>query len=99
MLILLNVLFLSRSEESVDRFSSVFSVVCAQDVLILSQFLRADGCLLPRRVTGVCWGQQQRLKMLVNKAQRAGLYMCSQCTRACAHTHTQTGRHTRMHTH
>ncbi|KAK7104222.1 hypothetical protein V1264_018978 [Littorina saxatilis] len=43
------------------------------DVLILSQFLREDGCLLPRQVTGVCWGQQRRLETLVNKAQRAGL--------------------------
>eukprot|EP00745_Piridium_sociabile_P007102 TRINITY_DN145727_c0_g1_i1.p2 TRINITY_DN145727_c0_g1~~TRINITY_DN145727_c0_g1_i1.p2 ORF type:complete len:166 (-),score=26.47 TRINITY_DN145727_c0_g1_i1:290-787(-) len=43
------------------------------DVLILSQFLRPDGCLLPRKVTGVCWAQQRRLDHLVNKAQRAGL--------------------------
>ncbi|XP_076463864.1 large ribosomal subunit protein mL66-like [Babylonia areolata] len=43
------------------------------DVLILSQFLRPDGCLLSRQVTGVCWAQQKRLAVLVNKAQRAGL--------------------------
>ncbi|KAL8622944.1 hypothetical protein ACOMHN_027065 [Nucella lapillus] len=43
------------------------------DVLILSQFLRPDGCLLSRAVTGVCWAQQRRLEVLVNKAQRAGL--------------------------
>ncbi|XP_071080606.1 large ribosomal subunit protein mL66-like [Haliotis cracherodii] len=43
------------------------------DVLILSQFLRPDGCLLPRRVTGVCKKQQVSLEKLVHQAQRAGL--------------------------
>ncbi|KAL5007934.1 hypothetical protein ScPMuIL_013515 [Solemya velum] len=43
------------------------------DVLILSQFLRPDGCMLPRHVTGVCAYQQKNLKKLIHKAQRAGL--------------------------
>ncbi|XP_067681180.1 large ribosomal subunit protein mL66-like [Haliotis asinina] len=43
------------------------------DVLILSQFLRPDGCLLPRRVTGVCKRQQRSLEKLIHQAQRAGL--------------------------
>ncbi|ELT88697.1 hypothetical protein CAPTEDRAFT_28376, partial [Capitella teleta] len=43
------------------------------DVLILSQFLRSDGCLLPRRVTGLCEKAQRRLKTLVHQSQRAGL--------------------------
>ncbi|XP_025105773.1 28S ribosomal protein S18a, mitochondrial-like [Pomacea canaliculata] len=43
------------------------------DVLILSQFLRPDGCLLPRSVTGVCQSKQRKLAMLVRKAQQAGL--------------------------
>ncbi|KAI0233828.1 28S ribosomal protein S18a, mitochondrial [Lamellibrachia satsuma] len=43
------------------------------DVLILSQFLRPDGCLLPKRVTGLCTKGQRRLARLVHRAQRAGL--------------------------
>jgi len=43
------------------------------DVLILSQFLRADGCALPRSVTGLCQKAQHNLQRLVNQAQRAGL--------------------------
>ncbi|XP_043235007.1 28S ribosomal protein S18a, mitochondrial-like [Amphibalanus amphitrite] len=43
------------------------------DVLILSQFLRSDGCLLPRRVSGVCRLQQRRVQQLVAMAQKAGL--------------------------
>lgn len=44
-----------------------------QDVLIVSQFVRPDGCLLPRRVTGLCNRAQKRMKILVHKAQVAGL--------------------------
>jgi len=48
-------------------------VVCVlQDVLILSQFLRADGCVLPRTVTGLCYKAQCRLQRLVHQSQRAG---------------------------
>nr|XP_053649005.1 28S ribosomal protein S18a, mitochondrial-like [Cherax quadricarinatus] len=43
------------------------------DVLILSQFMRADGCLLPKRVTGLCSTQQRRLTLLVRMSQKAGL--------------------------
>lgn len=43
------------------------------DVLILSQFLRSDGGLLPRYATGVCPKGQRRLGTLVNYAQKAGL--------------------------
>ncbi|XP_037084826.1 28S ribosomal protein S18a, mitochondrial-like [Pollicipes pollicipes] len=43
------------------------------DVLILSQFLRSDGCMMPRRVTGVCRLQQRRVQQLVAMAQKAGL--------------------------
>ncbi|XP_034944250.1 28S ribosomal protein S18a, mitochondrial [Chelonus insularis] len=43
------------------------------DVLILSQFLRSDGCMLPRRVTGLCWIQQKRVETMVIMAHRAGL--------------------------
>ncbi|XP_065094202.1 large ribosomal subunit protein mL66 [Ochlerotatus camptorhynchus] len=43
------------------------------DVLILSQFVRNDGCMLPRRVTGLCKRQQRRMGALVIMAQKAGL--------------------------
>lgn len=51
---------------------TVFTWFFFQDVLILSQFLRPDGCLLPRSVTGVCQSKQRKLAMLVRKAQQAG---------------------------
>uniref|UniRef100_A0A2M4C2P6 Large ribosomal subunit protein mL66 n=1 Tax=Anopheles marajoara TaxID=58244 RepID=A0A2M4C2P6_9DIPT len=43
------------------------------DVLILSQYLRSDGCMLPRRVTGLCKRQQRRIGAMVTMAQKAGL--------------------------
>ncbi|XP_053681288.1 30S ribosomal protein S18 [Anopheles nili] len=43
------------------------------DVLILSQYLRSDGCMLPRRITGLCKRQQRRMGALVTMAQKAGL--------------------------
>jgi len=43
------------------------------DVLILSQFVRTDGCMLPRRVTGLCRLQQKRVSKMVAMAQKAGL--------------------------
>lgn len=43
------------------------------DVLILSQFMRSDGSVLPRRVTGLCSKQQRRITWLVIMAQKAGL--------------------------
>ncbi|XP_015179258.1 PREDICTED: 28S ribosomal protein S18a, mitochondrial [Polistes dominula] len=43
------------------------------DVLILSQFVRSDGCMLPRRITGLCAVQQKRVSTMVAMAQKAGL--------------------------
>ncbi|KAF4528139.1 hypothetical protein B566_EDAN011155 [Ephemera danica] len=43
------------------------------DVLILSQFLRPDGCMLPRRITGLCRRQQKSIGTMVSMAQKAGL--------------------------
>lgn len=43
------------------------------DVLILSQYVREDGCMLPRRVTGLCKKQQRRIGTMVTMAQKAGL--------------------------
>ncbi|XP_034832381.1 large ribosomal subunit protein mL66 [Maniola hyperantus] len=43
------------------------------DVLILSQFVRSDGCMLPRRITGLCLRQQKKVGKMVSMAQKAGL--------------------------
>lgn len=43
------------------------------DVLILSQYVRTDGCMLPRRITGLCYRQQRKMGALVTMAQKAGL--------------------------
>ncbi|KAL3286538.1 hypothetical protein HHI36_001043 [Cryptolaemus montrouzieri] len=43
------------------------------DVLILSQFVRSDGCMLPRRITGLCSKQQRIVSSLVTMAQKSGL--------------------------
>ncbi|KAG7202619.1 hypothetical protein KM043_009804 [Ampulex compressa] len=43
------------------------------DVLILSQFVRSDGCMLPRRITGLCRTQQKRIGIMVSMAHKAGL--------------------------
>lgn len=42
------------------------------DVLILSQFVRSDGCMLPRRITGLCSRQQKKVGKMVTMAQKAG---------------------------
>ncbi|XP_038074612.1 39S ribosomal protein S18a, mitochondrial-like [Patiria miniata] len=47
--------------------------VTYKDVLILSQFIRPDGGMLPRRITGVCKKQQRNLEECVQRAHRAGL--------------------------
>ncbi|KRT80938.1 hypothetical protein AMK59_5245, partial [Oryctes borbonicus] len=38
------------------------------DVLILSQFVRNDGCMLPRRITKLCLKQQKMMSTLVTMA-------------------------------
>lgn len=40
--------------------------------MILKQFVRKDGVLLPRIYTGLCAKQQRKVDMLVHKAQNAG---------------------------
>uniref|UniRef100_A0A2H8TFK8 28S ribosomal protein S18a, mitochondrial n=1 Tax=Melanaphis sacchari TaxID=742174 RepID=A0A2H8TFK8_9HEMI len=42
------------------------------DVLILSQFVRPDGCMMPQRVTGLCKTQQKKMSKLVSMAHKAG---------------------------
>ncbi|CAK9809275.1 28S ribosomal protein S18a, mitochondrial [Anthophora plagiata] len=43
------------------------------DVLILNQFVTSEGCILPRRITGLCKIQQKRISSLILMAQSAGL--------------------------
>ncbi|XP_048339463.1 39S ribosomal protein S18a, mitochondrial isoform X1 [Sphaerodactylus townsendi] len=44
-----------------------------EDVLLLSQFIRSDGGLLPRRITGLCLKEHRKIAVCVQMAQRAGL--------------------------
>ncbi|XP_033931309.1 large ribosomal subunit protein mL66 [Pseudochaenichthys georgianus] len=43
------------------------------DVLLLSQFIRPDGGLLPRRITGLCLEEHRKIAICVQMAHRAGL--------------------------
>lgn len=46
-----------------------------QDVLVLKQFLKEDGTLLPRKVTQLCYKQYKKLRVIVKHAKIAGLLM------------------------
>lgn len=52
-------------------------VILFQDVLILSQFVRPDGCMMPQRITGLCKTQQKRMSKLVSMAHKAGNLLSS----------------------
>ncbi|XP_068088718.1 large ribosomal subunit protein mL66 [Hyperolius riggenbachi] len=43
------------------------------DVLVLSQFIRSDGGMLPRRLTGLCTEEHKKVSACVKMAHRAGL--------------------------
>uniref|UniRef100_A0A8C0F0U8 Large ribosomal subunit protein mL66 n=1 Tax=Bubo bubo TaxID=30461 RepID=A0A8C0F0U8_BUBBB len=43
------------------------------DVLLLSQFIRSDGGMLPRRITGLCEEEHRKIAVCVQMAHRAGL--------------------------
>jgi small subunit ribosomal protein S18 len=45
------------------------------DVLILRQFLKDDGTLLPIKVTQLCKKQYDKLRVIARQAHRAGLLM------------------------
>lgn len=47
-------------------------ILLLQDVLILSQFVRPDGCMMPRRITGLSRPQQKIMSKLVSMAHKAG---------------------------
>ncbi|XP_023682349.1 large ribosomal subunit protein mL66 [Paramormyrops kingsleyae] len=44
-----------------------------EDVLLLGQFIRSDGGMLPRRVTGLCTEEHNKIAICVKMAHRAGL--------------------------
>ncbi|EFO27558.2 hypothetical protein LOAG_00922 [Loa loa] len=44
------------------------------DVLILEQFMRKDGTVLPQQLTGLCKKQQRRIERCVMQAHWAGLF-------------------------
>ncbi|XP_068198442.1 large ribosomal subunit protein mL66 [Antennarius striatus] len=43
------------------------------DVLLLRQFIRADGGMLPKRITNLCTEEHHKIAVCVKMAQRAGL--------------------------
>ncbi|XP_068564368.1 large ribosomal subunit protein mL66 [Cebidichthys violaceus] len=43
------------------------------DVLLLSQFIRSDGGMMPRRITGLCPEEHRKIAICVQMAHRAGL--------------------------
>ncbi|XP_026197985.1 39S ribosomal protein S18a, mitochondrial [Anabas testudineus] len=43
------------------------------DVLLLSQFIRSDGGMLPRRITGLCPEEHRKIAICVQMAHRTGL--------------------------
>lgn len=47
------------------------------DVLILKQYLREDGTMMPRRTTKLCAVQQKNIGTLVLMARRAGNFTIS----------------------
>ncbi len=54
-------------------FSCVLSE-SLQDVLLLSQFIRSDGGMLPRRITGLCPEEHRKIAICVQMAHRAGQF-------------------------
>ncbi|KAM8726781.1 large ribosomal subunit protein mL66 [Acanthopagrus schlegelii] len=43
------------------------------DVLLLSQFIRSDGGMLPRKITGLCLEEHRKIAICVQMAHREGL--------------------------
>ncbi|XP_032876538.1 39S ribosomal protein S18a, mitochondrial isoform X1 [Amblyraja radiata] len=43
------------------------------DVLLLSQFIRSDGGMLPRGITGLCFEEHKKIEICVKMAHRSGL--------------------------
>ncbi|CAF0860572.1 unnamed protein product [Didymodactylos carnosus] len=43
------------------------------DVLVLRQYLRKDGTILPKEITGLCFNQHNKLLALIKHARMTGL--------------------------
>ncbi|XP_032319053.1 39S ribosomal protein S18a, mitochondrial isoform X1 [Camelus ferus] len=52
--------------------SSKRNPIPSKDVLLLSQFIRPHGGMLPRRVTGLCLEEHRKIEECVKMAHRAG---------------------------
>ncbi|XP_060711812.1 39S ribosomal protein S18a, mitochondrial isoform X2 [Hemiscyllium ocellatum] len=51
------------------------------DVLLLSQFIRSDGGMLPRRITGLCFEEHKKIEICVKMAHRADTSLDGQLIR------------------
>lgn len=51
---------------------ALFSSLLSKDVLLLSQFIRSDGGMLPRKITGLCTEEHKKVAVCVQMAHRAG---------------------------
>ncbi|XP_076065359.1 mitochondrial ribosomal protein S18A [Oratosquilla oratoria] len=67
------VLHIPQNDENSCPLSALNLDLKHTDVLILSQFLRKDGCMLPRRITSLSKKEQKKVQQLVAMAQKAGL--------------------------
>ncbi|VDP42986.1 unnamed protein product [Schistosoma margrebowiei] len=62
------------------------------DVRILSQFLRPDGTVLPRRISGISGRSQIHLELMTERARKAGL-LPVQIKPDGSHVYERRGRH------
>jgi ribosomal protein S18 len=63
----------SRIECVLTRLEGPLANLNYTDVLVLSQFLRPDGSVLPRSVTKLTWRQHNRIEKFIWQARKAGL--------------------------
>ncbi|XP_060018983.1 large ribosomal subunit protein mL66 isoform X2 [Lagenorhynchus albirostris] len=66
----------SRARPPARGFREVVEIQAGKttiDVLLLSQFIRPHGGMLPRRVTGLCQEEHRKIEECVKMAHRAGL--------------------------
>ncbi|XP_018647652.1 hypothetical protein Smp_003700 [Schistosoma mansoni] len=62
------------------------------DVRILSQFLRPDGTVLPRHISGISCRSQSHLELMIERARKAGL-LPVQIKPDGSHVYERRGRH------
>jgi ribosomal protein S18 len=53
--------------------SKFYFFVFEKDVLVLRQYLRKDGTILPPEITGLCPKQNEKLEILIRQARMTGL--------------------------